>query len=260
MSKWVRIEKEEGIAIVTIVNPPMNVLSQSVTEGLLQCFQELRADADVGVVVLTGDGERAFMAGADIKEFPEAVGSPGVAYELAQRLHEMMNLIDGFPKPTIAALHGFTLGGGLELALTCDMRICDDESVLGLPEIKLGIFPGGGGTQRLPRLIGEARAKEMMFTGDPITAQAAAQIGLVNRVVPKGDSLNAAKELAHVIANRSSAALALVKRAIDEGGEMSLVHGVQVEAKLFDEVFQTEDCQEGIRAFIEKRKPIFKNR
>ncbi|PWI58901.1 enoyl-CoA hydratase-related protein [Sulfoacidibacillus thermotolerans] len=260
MAELVRVEKEAGIAIVTIVNPPMNVLSKAVTEALLHRFRELKEDANVRVVVLTGDGERAFMAGADIKEFPEALGQPGVALEMAERLHETMNFIDYFPKPTIAALHGFTLGGGLELALTCDMRICDEGSILGLPEIKLGIFPGAGGTQRLPRLIGEARAKEIMFTGEPIDAHTAAQIGLVNRVVPKGESLQAAKELAQLIASRSLATLSLLKQTIDDGAVLPLTQAVEVEAKRFDAAFQTNDAAEGIQAFIEKRKPNFSHR
>ncbi|MCI0183259.1 MAG: enoyl-CoA hydratase-related protein [Acidibacillus sp.] len=260
MSELVRIDKEPGIAIVTIANPPMNVLSKAVAEGLLQAFRDLQGDVDVRVIVLAGEGERAFMAGADIKEFPTALGKVGMAYALAEQLHELMNLIDHMKKPTIAALHGFTFGGGLEMALTCDIRICDEGSLLGLPEIKLGIFPGAGGTQRLPRLIGEARAKEMMYTGEPIDAVKANQIGLVNRVVPKGQSLHAALELARVIAQRSLSALSLVKQAIDEGAELTLAQGLENEAKRFDDAFQTADSKEGIQAFIEKRNPVFNQR
>lgn len=260
MSDVVRVDKSEGIAVVTIVNPPMNVLNRFVVESLFETFTRLEHDDDVTAIVACGAGERAFMAGADIREFPDALGQPGQAKQLALRLHEVMNLIDRCPKPTIAALHGYVLGGGLELALAFDMRICDETTQLGLPEIKLGIFPGAGGTQRLPRLVGEAKAKELIFTGEPVSAETALAIGLVNRVVAKGDALRESEQLATVIAGRSLPALSRIKKAIDEGLAGTLTAGVLIEAALFDEVFQTADSREGITAFIEKREPVFRNR
>lgn len=260
MGQFVEVKTDGGVAVVTIANPPMNVLSQAVGEDLVEAFDQLAGADDVVVVVLCGQGERAFMAGADIKEFPRALGQPGSAFALAQSLHALMDRVDHFAKPVIAALHGFVLGGGMELALACDLRICDEGTKLGLPEINLGIFPGAGGTQRLPRLIGEARAKEMMFTGTPVTAQWALQSGLVNRVVPVGESLAAACKLAGEIAGKSLPALARIKQAVDEGTEASLAVGTWLEARLFDEVFQTADSREGVTAFIEKRAARFVNR
>ncbi|MHB1627027.1 MAG: enoyl-CoA hydratase-related protein [Bacilli bacterium] len=260
MPDVIQVDKSNGIAVVTITNPPMNVLNRSVVESLSETFARLERDDDVVVIVACGAGERAFMAGADIKEFPDALGQPGQAKQLALRLHEVMNLIDHCPKPTIAALHGFVLGGGLELALAFDMRICDATTQLGLPEIKLGIFPGAGGTQRLPRLIGEAKAKELMFTGESVSAESALAMGLVNRVVAKGEALGEARLLAGLIAKRSLPALRRLKTAIDQGLDGTLAEGVLVEAGLFDEVFQTDDSREGVSAFLEKREPVFKNR
>ncbi|MCY0875204.1 MAG: enoyl-CoA hydratase-related protein [Firmicutes bacterium] len=260
MGQLVEVTIESGVAVVAIANPPMNVMNQAVGAELLDAFRSLEHADDVVVVVLCGKGERAFMAGADIKEFPRALGQPGAAFALAQGLHALMDCIDHFPKPVIAALHGFVLGGGMELALACDLRVCEEGTKLGLPEINLGIFPGAGGTQRLPRLIGEARAKEMMFTGTPVTAQWALQSGLVNRVVPTGQALVAARELASEIAGKSLPALSRIKQAVDEGSEATLAVGTWLEARLFDEVFQTSDSREGVTAFIEKRQAHFTNR
>lgn len=260
MGECVHVTKRDAIAIVTIDNPPMNVLNAVVVVELRGIFQELQHDSEVAAVVLTGAGERAFMAGADIKEFPSALGRPGAAAVLAEKLHELMNLIDYFPKPTVAALFGFVLGGGLELAMTCDLRVCDENTQLGLPEIKLGIFPGAGGTQRLSRLVGEARAKEMIFLGEPVSGARAYELGLVNRVVPTGEAVAAATELALTIATRSLPALSRIKQAIDNGLELPLREAVRLEATLFDEIFQTEDSREGVTAFIEKRAPRFRHR
>ncbi len=259
MPDLVHMKKENGLAIITIDNPPMNVLSQSVAKELLQAYLSVENDPEVVVIVLTGEGNRAFMAGANIKEFPDALGQPGVAYHMAQRFHELMNTIDFFPKPTIAALNGYTLGGGLELALACDMRVCDTNAKLGFPEINLGIFPGAGGTQRLPRIVGEGKAKELMFTGQPISAEEAYRIGLVNALAEPGKTLEHAVALASQIASKSLPALSLIKRAVMDGIHLPLDEAVQVEAKLFDEVFQTKDSKEGVHAFMEKREPNFKN-
>src|SRR4051794_26752638 len=160
----IEVERLDNVAIVTIDNPPMNVLSHQVAEELCVAFAELEHSDDVVSVILTGKGERAFMAGADIKEFPEMM--EGTQRDQRSKKGEVFHVIHAFPKPTIAYLNGHALGGGLELALACDIRISSKEAQLGLPEVKLGLFPGGGGTQRLPRLIGEAKAKELMFTGN----------------------------------------------------------------------------------------------
>jgi enoyl-CoA hydratase len=171
--------------------------------------------------------------------------------------HEILNQIDQFNKPTIAVLNGMTFGGGCELALTCDIRIAEEHALVGLPEIKLGLFPGGGGTQRLPRLIGEARAKQLMYTGEPITAEKAERIGLINEVVPTGEGLNYGLKIAAKISKHSLQALSRIKKAVDDGMELSLEEGIEREAHLFTEVFRTEDIREGVQAFIEKRKPVF---
>lgn len=259
MTQLVSYIKEDGIAIVTIDNPPLNVLSQQVQKELKEITAEIEKDREVVCVLLTSAGDKAFMAGADIKEFPQMIGNPDMQKDV-MAMHGMLNELDNLPKPTIAVLDGLTFGGGCELALTCDIRIAEEQAQLGFPEIKLGLFPGGAGTQRLPRLIGEAKAKEMMYTGEPITADVAARLGLVNHVVAKGEAFETAMNLARQIAGKSLQALSRIKRAVDEGLEVGLIEGIENEAKLFEEVFQTEDVKEGVDAFINKRKPHFKHR
>jgi enoyl-CoA hydratase len=255
MGELVRIEKNGGIATVTIDNPPLNILNSKVTKKLGEVFEDLNHDPEVVVVILTGNGEKAFMAGADIREFPGWM-EKGVR-ESSRVTQEVFGAIDNSPKPTIALLNGITLGGGCELSLTCDIRIAEEQTIIGLPEIKLGLFPGAGGTQRLPRLVGEAKAKEIMFKGEPLTAQEALSIGLVNQVVPKGSGLEAARKLAEKISSYSIQALSRIKRAVDEGMELTLEAGIRREAELFEEVFKTEDIKEGVQAFIQKRTPQF---
>jgi enoyl-CoA hydratase len=259
MGNLVTFEKREGIAIVTIDNPPLNVMCKQVVMELGETFSSLADDRETVVVILTGAGQKAFMAGADIKEFPQLIGQRGMKTSVMET-HDVLNQIDFLPKPTIALLNGITFGGGCELALTCDLRIAEEHAQIGLPEIKLGLFPGGGGTQRLPRLIGEAKAKELMFTGDPISAQEAERIGLVNKTVPSGEGMEAALQLAKRISGYSLEALSRIKRAVDEGAEVSFPAAIEREAELFEEVFQTEDVREGVQAFIEKRKPVFSHR
>jgi enoyl-CoA hydratase/carnithine racemase len=253
------MEKEVGIAIVTIDNPPLNVLSSKIVSELGKTFTAIEKDPEVVVVILTSMGNKAFMAGADIKEFPEWVGRNDVA-EITWRTHLVFNQIDSLSKPTIAVLNGMALGGGCELALTCDMRIAEEHVQIGLPEIKLGILPGAGGTQRLPRLLGEAKAKELMFTGDSISAEEAHRIGLVNKVVPKGEGITAAIEIAKKISGYSLQASSRIKKLVDKGMEMNLNAALEMEANLFGEIFLTEDAKEGINAFIEKRNANFKHK
>jgi enoyl-CoA hydratase len=251
-------DKDEGIATVTIDNPPVNILSADVVHQLSNVIDEVEMDPEVIVVIITGNGNKSFVAGGNIKEFPDWIGK---GEEYAEKkslwLQHPLNKIDRLSKPTIAAINGFALGGGCELALSCDLRVAEEQVLIGLPEVKLGLFPGAGGSQRLPRLIGEGKAKEMMLTGEPISAAEAKEIGLVNYVVPQGRSLEKAKELAEKMANYSLAALSYMKKAIREGREKPLEEGLNIEAKYFGKVFQTKDVREGVSAFIEKRKPKF---
>ncbi|MBS2970094.1 enoyl-CoA hydratase [Metabacillus sp. KIGAM252] len=259
MESVIKRDKQESVMVLTIDHPPLNVMSQAVLRELDQLLDEMRDDQEIVCVILTGAGDRAFMAGADIKEFPSLIGKKGIKSQFMES-HAVLNKLDDFPKPVIAVLNGLTFGGGCELALTCDIRIAEEHVQIGLPEIKLGLFPGGGGTQRLPRVIGEARAKEMMFTGDPIDSAKAKEIGLVNEVTAKGEGLQHGLKLAAKISRFSLPALSRIKRSVDEGLGVSLKDGLEREAELFEEVFQTDDIKEGVQAFIEKRKPEFTHR
>ncbi|MFJ7973439.1 enoyl-CoA hydratase [Psychrobacillus sp. NPDC096389] len=251
---------QQNIAQIVIDNPPVNILSADVIEQLNLVVDEIEKDPNVKVVIITGAGEKAFVAGGDIKGFPAWIGN-GVeeAKQNSLWLQQPLNKIEQLPHPTIAAINGLALGGGCELALSCDIRIAEEHIKIGLPEVKLGLFPGAGGTQRLPRLIGKARAKEMIFTGEPISAEEAERIGLVNHVVAKGKSVEKAIEIASKITNYSSLPITFAKQAIDVGYEQALEKGLVTEATYFGHVFQTKDVQEGVEAFIEKRKPNFTN-
>ncbi|GAB4074482.1 enoyl-CoA hydratase [Barrientosiimonas marina] len=255
MSKHVSVTKHDGVATVVIDNPPMNVLSNQVLTGLDDVFGQLETDDEVITIILTGAGDRAFMAGADIKEFLDE----DVNQE-AKDTHGVLNRIAAIPKPTIVLLNGFTLGGGLELALTCDLRIAEDHVQIGLPEVNLGLLPGGGGTQRLPKEIGIAKAKELMFTGSHISADEAYNIGIVNQVVKKSEGKEAANQLAHKVAGNSLQSLSRIKQLINNTEQVSLHEGLQQEKAAFKALFATQDSQEGIQAFIEKRKPEFNHR
>lgn len=259
MADEVRVAKDGGVAVVVIDHPPLNVLSHDIFLQLDDTFQRLAHDDEVVVVVLTTAGDRAFIAGADIKEFPSLMANANMRGEVMET-HHAITRIDRFPKPTIAVLDGLTLGGGLELALAFDLRIAEEHAHLGLPEVKLGLFPGGGGTQRLSRIVGEAKAKEMMFTGDPVSAAEAYRVGIVNQVVPTGAGLDAARAMAAKITRHSLQSLTRIKRAVDQGLEMPLERALEHEADLFVEVFQTEDVREGVSAFIERRQPTFNHR
>jgi enoyl-CoA hydratase len=261
MTKLVHVESAEGIAIVTIDNPPMNVLSTQVTAELGEVFTGIANDPNVVVAILTGAGSRAFMAGADIKEFPSWLDMTQEELKnMNMESHKVLNFIADLPKPTIAMLNGITFGGGCELALTCDIRIAEEQVKIGLPEVKLGLFPGGGGTQRLPRLIGPSKAKELMFLGDPISADEALKLGLVNQVAATGEGMQTALAMAKKIAGYSLQALSRIKISVNEGIDTSYENGIDIESCLFAEVFATEDVKEGVAAFIEKRSPSFKHR
>lgn len=249
---------QQNIAQIVINNPPVNVLSADVIEQLNIVVDEIERDPNVKVVILSGAGEKAFVAGGDIKGFPAWIGK-GIeeAKQNSLWLQEPLNKIERLTHPTIAAINGLALGGGCELALSCDIRIAEEHIEIGLPEVKLGLFPGAGGTQRLPRLIGKARAKEMIFTGESLSAVEAERIGLVNHVVPKGKSVEKAMEMASKICNYSSLPISFAKRSIDIGYEQPLNEGLVTEANYFGHVFQAKDVQEGVEAFIQKRKPHF---
>jgi enoyl-CoA hydratase len=250
------LEKDAAIATITFNNPKaLNALSLETFEGLETLFDDLEADAEVRVIILTGAGEKAFVAGGDISHLAglDADGARQFAL-LAQRV---IDRIETFPKPVIAAINGYCLGGGNELAMGCDLRIAADSAKFGQPEVKLGIIPGFAGTQRLSRLIGKGRAKEMIFTGEMIDADQACRIGLVNRVVAKDCLMEEAKALAMQMCDKSASAISLSKEAIDNGLEMDFARAARYEADLFALSFTTADCKEGISAFLEKRPAKF---
>lgn len=257
--KTLLYEKEDGIGIVTINRPAsLNALNEEVYSELYDLFQEIEDDAEVSAVILSGSGEKAFVAGADIPEMqPQNTVEIQSFIEKARKASDKIYYLS---KPVIAAINGYALGGGCELAMCCDLRIASEKARLGQPEINVGIIPGAGGTQRLTRLIGMTRAKELIYTGDMIDANAALTMGLVNKVVPPGSVMTEAKELARKLSNKSRRILALAKTAINNGANMSLTSGLDLEAQCFALCFATEDQKEGMKAFMEKRKPDFKDR
>jgi enoyl-CoA hydratase/carnithine racemase len=247
----------DGVAELTLDNPPMNLVTLAMTRALDDALRRLAEDTAVRVLIVTGAGERAFSAGSDIKEFP-GVADDVVGKKLTAENAAFSRLAE-FPKPTIAALNGLAFGGGLEIAVCCDLIIAAADARLALPEIKLGVFPGSGGTIRVPRRIGEARAKELMFLGEPIDAATAQAWGLLNRVVPKGQAFAAARELAAKLAALPARALAIMKEAVASGAELPEAEAIQRTLALSQAVFQTDDCKEGARAFLEKRAPRFRH-
>ncbi|HYC91629.1 MAG TPA: enoyl-CoA hydratase-related protein [Thermoanaerobaculia bacterium] len=255
----VRTENKDGILVITIDRPKvLNALNAETVAEIGQAFEAARDDDSVKAVIVTGGGEKAFVAGADIRELAEM--TPVTGTELAQKGQRVFRAIERFPKPVIAAVNGFALGGGCELALACHIRIASDKAQLGLPEVTLGIIPGYGGTQRMARLLGKGRALELILTGDRISAEEAARIGLVNKVVPADQLMTAAEELAGTIARRGPLAVRAAIEAVMSGSDMPFEEGQLLEATLFGLLTSTEDMKEGMSAFLGKRAADFKGK
>lgn len=246
------LDKKEGIATLTFNRPDaMNALNNQTRSEFRSAIADLEADNEIKVLILTGSG-KAFVAGSDIKEFNQT--TPYRAHNITR----LGQLVENFPKPVIAAVNGFCLGGGCEIAMGCDIIIASEKAKFGQPEINLGIIPGGGGTQRLQRLIGPCRAKELIFTGDIIRAEEADRIGLVNKVVPLEELMPTVIAIAEKIASKSTAALKLAKAAINRGMQTNLESGLAYERELYSLSLSLEDKTEGVNAFLEKRTPVFK--
>jgi len=255
----VHYEAKDGVATITLDRPDvLNAMNNQMRVELLEIFTRLRTDDGVKVVVVTGAGERAFCAGADIREFLEPP-TPTHFRETRKRI-DFRAEMERCPQPIIAAIRGFALGGGLELALACDIRIAAEDAQLGLTEINLAIIPGGGGTQRLPRLVGRGKALEMILTGMRVPAAEALRIGLVERVVPVADLLASAQALARQIADKAPIALRYAKEAVVGGLGLPLQDGIRLENDLATLLRTTEDRVEGAKAFVEKRKPRWTGR
>jgi enoyl-CoA hydratase len=253
------VERDAPIAIVTIHRPQrLNALDRRTLEELERTFHELQHDQSIRAIILTGSGDKAFVAGADIREL--ATDDPDAARRRALGGQHVFDLIERLGTPVVAAVNGFALGGGCELAMACTLRIAADTARFGQPEINLGLIPGFAGTQRLARLVGKGKAMELVLTGMQIDAAEALSIGLVNRVVPQSDLLREAKALAFELAEKPPIALRYAMDAINHGLDMPFGEACQFEATLFGMATATDDMKEGTRAFMEKRKPVFKGR
>jgi enoyl-CoA hydratase/carnithine racemase len=253
------VEREARMAILTIQRPQrLNALDARTLDELRDAFLSFQHDADIRCLILTGAGEKAFVAGADINEL--AQDTPQAARTRALAGQGVFDLIEGLGKPVIAAVNGFALGGGCELAMACTLRIAADSARFGQPEINLGLIPGFAGTQRLVRLVGKSKAMEMILTGTPISAQDALACGLINRVVPAAELITEARALAADLASKAPIALSYAMEAVNRGAEMVFADACRLEAALFGLVMGTEDMKEGTTAFLQKRKPAFKGR
>jgi len=254
--EFVRFQMDEGIAVVIIDNPAsLNALNTATLTQLDGIFKDLGRNLDVKGVIITGGGEKSFVAGADITEFLQITQDTAAAF--MARGQRVFDQIEAFDRPVIAAINGFALGGGNELAMCCDIRIAAENAIFGQPEVNLAIIPGYGGTQRLPRLVGPAKAKEIIFADERISAQEALRLGLVERVVPKGQALDEAKKLMKKIIAKGPMAVKMAKKAINQGLKMSLKDGLDLEAECEAVCFGTEDKNEGAKAFLEKKPAKF---
>lgn len=255
----VRLEKEGAVAVVVIDRPKaLNALNYDTLKELLYCFNKLAEEKEIGAIILTGGGEKAFVAGADISYMQELNGLEGA--EFGALGHAVMAAIEDAPQPVIAAINGFALGGGCELSLACDIRVASESAKFGQPEVNLGVIPGFGGTQRLPRIVGKGIACELLYTGDMIDAAEAFRIGLVNKVVAKDDLLDTCRTMATKITGKGPIAIRLCKETINNGMQMDITRANRYEATQFGQCFASEDQKEGMKAFLEKRKPSFKGK
>src|SRR5437762_3867491 len=253
------LDRDGAIVVMTINRPKvLNALNSQTIDELRRAMLECKGDDQVRAIVLTGSGEKAFVAGADINEL--AVQTPTSGREHALAGQQVLDVIENLGKPVIAAINGFALGGGCELAMACTLRLASDSAKLGQPEVSLGLIPGYAGTQRLSRLVGKSKAMEMCLTGLPISADEALRIGLVNRVVPAAALMDDARKLAAQLAGNAPIAMRYIISAINKGLEMPFAEASQYEATLFGLLASTEDMKEGTRAFLEKRKPHFHGR
>ncbi len=246
---------ERGIAVLTLDNPPLNLTTLTTLNRLLETCRRIAEDIAIRVLIVTGSGDKAFCAGSDVKEFSdvrEQVAERKLAHE-----NEAFTAIENLPVPVIAALNGVTLGGGGEIALACDIRIMDETTRIGFPEVKLGVFPGSGGVFRLPRLIGRACAFELLYTGDLIDAGEALRIGLVNRLAPKGRALDAARDLARTLVDRPALALSLIRSGVRNAERETTEQATLRTLADSQRVFTGPDIEEGLAAFFEKRPPVF---
>jgi enoyl-CoA hydratase len=258
MAEAVLCERQDRVAILTINRPDkLNALNQQVRDEALAHLENIEKDDGIGVVIVTGAGEKSFVAGADIGEF---AGRSPFDQRQAMRFPRVFDVMANFPKPVIAMINGFCLGGGCEMAMSCDMRVASDRARLGQPEINLGLIPGGGGTQRMPRLVGVGNAVRLILTGEMIGAEEALRIGLVDMVVPHDELRSATLELAGKIASKSPLTVRVGKEAIRASERMAIEEGILYERDLFCLCFSTEDKEEGVAAFLGKRKPEWKGR
>jgi len=257
--KYIIYEKSEGIATITLNRPEaLNAFNKEVVDEVLQALEDVKKDESVRVLVLTGAGEKAFSAGADIKAM-KGMNSLK-ARELSLMGEKLCSALENLEKPVIAAINGYALGGGLEVAMACDIRIASEKARMGQTEINIGLIPGWGGTQRLTRLIGKTKAKELVFTGKIIDAKTAEQLGLVNMAVPTDKFRETVRQSAAELAAKAPVALKVAKALINKGADMSLDAAIALEREGFGVVASTEDLQEGVSAFMEKRKPVFKGK
>jgi enoyl-CoA hydratase len=257
--KYIIYEKNEGVATITLNRPEaLNAFSKEVVEEILHALEDVKTDEAVRVVVLTGAGEKAFSAGADIKAM---IGMTALkARELSFMGEKLCVGLENLEKPVIAAINGYALGGGLEVAMSCDLRIASENAKMGQTEINIGLIPGWGGTQRLTRLVGMTKAKELVFTGRIIDAKTAEQIGIVNMVVPADKFRETVSQFAKDLASKAPVALKVAKALINKGSDIGLESALALEREGFGVVGSSEDLKEGVSAFTEKRKPVFKGK
>lgn len=258
--QYLLLDREDGIAVLTINRPDKyNALNEEVVAEISSAMDELAADDEVRVVIITGAGEKAFVSGADIGVL-QSFQTSRAGFAHSQRGQAVMDKVESLPKPVIAAINGYALGGGLELAMACDVRVASDNARMGQPETTIGVSMGYGGSQRLPRLVGKGMAKLLVLTGGMIDAQEALRIGLVQKVVPQAELLNEAKALAAKMAANAPLSLAAAKEAVNMGLEVDLRSGLYIESLKFGSLCPTEDYREGTTAFLEKRKPAYQGR